>query len=100
MKEKEEERLLTGNAELKDGITRLFHNYFGEVLDILATRFPHRKGDGSVNEMEFLSLRSRILRKGNDILREDLDSILADYEINKVYSSSLSKIQVGQEIRK
>lgn len=87
------------NDILYDEISSLFNSYFGNVLDILSARFPHIKGDGSDNEHQFICLRSKILRAGNDKIRNELVSILKNYDTRKIYNTSVSKINIGQRVK-
>jgi hypothetical protein len=73
----------TDGEILTEDIVRLFHSHFSESLDILSSRFPHRHGDKSQNEADYSGLRAKILRSGNNKLR-DLPRILSDYEVVKV----------------
>jgi hypothetical protein len=77
----------------------VFNSYFGNVLDVLSARFPHVKGDGSNNEHQFMCLRSKILRAGNDKIRNDLVSIIKNYNVKKIYDTNVKKISVGQRIK-
>lgn len=94
MKEK-----VNDNDILYNDISLLFNSYFGNVLDILSARFPHIKGDCSDNEHQFMCLRSKILRAGNDKIRNELVSILKNYDTRKIYNTSVSKINIGQRIK-
>lgn len=87
------------NDILYNEISSLFNSYFGNVLDILSARFPHVKGDGSDNEHQFMCLRSKILRAGNDKIRNELVSILKNYDTRKIYNTSVSKINIGQRVK-
>jgi hypothetical protein len=80
-------------------ISLVFNSYFGNVLDVLSARFPHVKGDGSNNEHQFMCLRSKILRAGNDKIRNDLVSIIKNYNVKKIYDTNVKKISVGQRIK-
>jgi len=70
---------LTADGKLlEDSVRRLFNKLLSETLDVLSSRFPHVKDDGSQNETEFLGLRSKILRLGNNKIRE-IPEILRDF---------------------
>lgn len=89
----------TGNEMLEQDVARLFNSFFGEVLDILSSRFPHIKDDESQNEREFLCLRSKILRCGNNKIRQNLPEILRNFEVKKIYiGSDKQVIEVGQRV--
>ncbi len=75
-------------AVLYDAVVHFFHSHFSEVLNILSSRFPHVKGDGSQNEIEFNGLRAKILRSGNNQIRR-LETELMDYEIRKTQSTKV-----------
>lgn len=94
MKEK-----VNDNDILYNEISSLFNSYFGNVLDILSARFPHIKGDCSENEHQFMCLRSKILRTGNDKIRNELVSIIRNYNAKKIYNTSVKKIDIGQRIK-
>ena len=87
------------NDILYKDITSLFNSYFGDVLDILSARFPHVKGDGSINEHQFMCLRSKILRAGNDKIRNGLVDIVRNYYVKKVFNTDIKKINVGQRVK-
>lgn len=87
------------NDILYNEISSLFNSYFGNVLDILSARFPHIKGDGSDNEHQFMCLRSKILRTGNDKIRNELVSILKNYDTRKIYNTNVSRINIGQRTK-
>jgi len=84
------------SLELQNEIVRLFHSHFCEVLNILSVKFPHEKGDGSQNEIDFKVLRAKILRSGNNKIRE-LNEILADYSIVKVVDTVIKKINLVKQ---
>lgn len=94
MKEK-----VNDNDILYSEISSLFNSYFGNVLDILSARFPHIKGDCSENEHQFMCLRSKILRAGNDKIRNELVSIVRNYNAKKIYNTSVKKIDIGQRTK-
>lgn len=87
------------NDILYNEISSLFNSYFGNVLDILSARFPHVKGDGSDNEHQFMCLRSKILRAGNDKIRNELVGIIKNYNTIKIYNTSVKKINIGQRTK-
>lgn len=89
-----------GNNELLyNDIVSLFNSYFRDVLDILSTRFPHIKGDGSINEHQFMCLRSKILRAGNDKIRNNLGDIIRNYYVKKMFNTDIKRIDVGQKVK-
>ena len=88
------------NDILYRDIVSLFNSYFGDVLDILSARFPHVKGDGSINEHQFICLRSKILRSGNDKIRNGLVDIVRNYYAKKMFNTDIRKISVGQRVKK
>ena len=81
--DEEKKQIETNNGDLIEDVVRLFHSHFSEVLDILSSRFPHTKGDESINEKEFNGLRAKVLRSGNNKLRK-LPEIVSDYSVMKV----------------
>ena len=87
------------NDILYSDIVSLFNSYFGDVLNILSARFPHIKGYGSINEHQFMCLRSKILRSGNDKIRNDLVDIIRNYYVKKVFNTDVRKINVGQKVK-
>jgi len=68
---------------MQEAITRLFNSHFSEVLDILSSRFPHTKGDGSANEVEFQGLRAKVLRSGNNKIRR-MPEVFKNYVVCKI----------------
>jgi hypothetical protein len=84
---------------LTKGVVHLFHSLFSEILDILSSRFPHRSGDKSQNEAEYNAIRAKILRSGNNKLRE-LPEILSDYKVTKERDTEVEVLTVGKSIEK
>lgn len=84
---------------LLEEVSRLFNSYFGEVLNILSSRFPHIRGDKSDNENQFLCLRAKILRCGNDKIREILPAIIENYEVKKVFETQVEVIDIKQRTK-
>lgn len=80
-------------------ISQMMKLFFGDVLNILSTRFPHVRGDNSSNEHQFLCLRSKILRAGNDKIRKDLLDIINDYDVKKRRETSIQTVMVGQKVK-
>ncbi len=72
------------NNELKEILAKRFQEMFRQNLSLLEVVFPHTKDDGSDAEKSFNALRSRILRSGNDAVRE-LDKIFENYVIFKLF---------------
>ncbi len=72
------------SVELKDIISQKFKSLFWEILVYLELIFPHEKGDGSENEKTFLAIRSRVLRIGNDNVRE-LETIFDSFIAFRLY---------------
>lgn len=100
MKDTEEKEMQTeALIELSDDVSRLFNLLFGDFLDILSTRFPHTKGDGSTNEKEFLGLRSKVLRSGNNIIRNELAKVISNYNVVKKYEEDTETVSVGQKVK-
>lgn len=87
------------NDMLYADIATMFNSYFRDVLDILSARFPHVRGDGSVNESQFMCLRSKILRSGNDKIRNNLSNIIRNYYVKKIFNTDITKINVGQKVK-
>lgn len=87
------------NDLLYSDIVSLFNSYFGNVLDILSTRFPHISGDNSNNEHQYRCLRSKILRAGNDKIRNELVGIIKNYSSVKLFNTDIKRISVGQRIK-
>jgi hypothetical protein len=82
---------------LKESIRRLFNSHFSEVLDILSSRFPHVKGDGSPNELEFNGLRAKVLRSGNNKIRQ-IPDVMNDFDIVKARETVVETVQVGTPV--
>ena len=73
---------------LQEAIVRLFNSHFAEVLDILSSRFPHVRGDNSMNELEFRGLRAKVLRSGNNKIRI-LPEILQDFSVHQIMETEI-----------
>lgn len=84
--EKEDLNLIEGNAnqELKIILGQRFQDLFWQVLTYLEIAFPHKPGDGSDNERSYNSLRSKVLRIGNDAIRSS-DDLFKSFVAFKVY---------------
>lgn len=78
---------------VEDAVTRLFNKLLSEVLDVMSSRFPHVKGDGSMNEVEFLGLRSKVLRLGNNKIRE-IPEITKDFLIVKTHDTIVERYEI------
>ena len=85
------------SSQLREVVARLFNAHFKEVLDVLSARFAHTPGDGSLNEVEFKGLRAKILRSGNNKLRE-LPEILAEYSIVKMIDTEYETKKVNTPV--
>ncbi len=72
------------NEELKKLLTRRFEDMLWQTLTFMEISFPHKKGDGSENEASYNTIRSKILRIGNDNIRE-LDNILDSFIAFKLF---------------
>jgi hypothetical protein len=84
---------------MQEAITRLFNSHFSEVLDILSSRFPHTKGDGSANEVEFQGLRAKILRSGNNKVRK-MPEVFKQYVICKVFEDAkVEEVRVATPVQ-
>src|SRR3990167_1917844 len=68
------------NLELKEIFKRNYEDFWWELLTYLELSFPHAKGDNSDNEKRFNVIRSRILRLGNNKVR-DLEKIFQSYVV-------------------
>ena len=71
------------NDEVEDILKKDFQDVMWHVLMLLEVDFPHKKGDGSYEEKQFNTIRPKILRAGNDKIR-NLESLLDSYAILKV----------------
>lgn len=85
--------LARDGQEFFESVSRLFNKEMSETLDILSSRFPHTKGDGSQNENEFLGLRAKILRSGNNKIRA-LREVMADYIVVKTHDTVVASYDV------
>lgn len=106
----EQERIISHNDELKKLLAKRFEDMLWQTLTFMEVSFPHKKGDGSANENSYNTIRSKILRIGNDNIRE-LDTILDSFaafklfEYKKVRTPDIdiqifnfkSKFKIGQE---
>ena len=74
------------NAKLKEILANRISDLFRSNLSLLEIVLPHDKGDNSDNEKDFNALRSRILRVGNDTVR-DLDRIFENFVVFELYEN-------------
>lgn len=72
------------NEEIKNLIKNELQDSMWQTLTYLEVAFPHRKGDGSENELRFSAIRQKVLRTSNDSIR-NLDSIFNNYVTLKLY---------------
>lgn len=83
---------LNGKANNNDHLllmTQVEHSFSGFMRSILVELemlLPHKKDDGSDNQIKFSNLRKHLLRLGNDRVRL-IREVLRDYSIQKVYDS-------------
>ena len=85
------------NNELKDILKSRFSDLFGQTLLLLEVAFPHQKGDGSDNEKRFSLIRSKILRIGNNNIR-DLDGLFEDFAVFKINEYVKMPVKVESDI--
>ena len=71
------------NKELEEVMKKKFNDMMWETLIYLEIAFPHERGDGSREEKLFNTIRPKILRIGNEHIR-DLEKIFNSYGILKV----------------
>jgi hypothetical protein len=97
--EKEKQKIMADDSSLlKDEVVRLFNSHFKETLDVLSSRFAHIPGDNSQNELEFKGLRAKILRSGNNKLRQ-LPDCLADFCIVKTHDTVVETTSVNTPVK-
>ncbi len=77
------------SEEVKAQIKETYESIMHQTLTFMEISFPHEKGDGSENEKRFNIIRSKILRLGNDKIR-DLDKIMGKYVTFKLYDYAQS----------
>ena len=87
-----------GSVVVNDAIVHLFNSHMSEVLDILSSRFPHVRGDGSMNEVEFQGLRAKVLRSGNNKIRK-LPDVLKLFKITQMFDISVETISIGTPVK-
>ena len=46
-----------------------------------------------------MCLRSKILRAGNDKIRNNLFDIIKNYNVSKEYETNVKKITIGQKVK-
>ncbi len=106
----EEIKIVSNNDELKKLLAKRFEDMLWQTLTFMEVAFPFKRGDGSANENSYNTIRSKILRIGNDNIRE-LDTILESFaafklfEYKKVKTPDIdvqifnfkSKFKIGQE---
>lgn len=72
------------SEELRSQIKETYESMMHQTLTFMEISFPHEKGDGSENEKRFNIIRSKILRSGNDRIR-DLEKMFSKYVVFKLY---------------
>lgn len=77
------------SEELKTSIKESYEMLFHQTLTFMEISFPHEKGDGSENEKRFNIIRAKILRSGNDKIRE-LEKLMGKYIVFKLYDYAQS----------
>lgn len=98
MEKEKAECMVDDSRCLMDEIVRLFNSHFKETLDIMSSRFAHIPGDKSQNEVEFKGLRAKILRSGNNKLRQ-LPGILTDFNIVKTHDTVVEKKEINTPVK-
>jgi len=78
--------------ELKRMLKESYEYMFHQTLIFMEIAFPHEKGDGSENEKRYNVIRSKVLRIGNDKIR-DLDKVLASFAVFKLNEYTLKPNQ-------
>jgi hypothetical protein len=78
------------NLEFKEIINNKFKDLFWQALSYLEISHPHTQGDGSDNEKIYNTLRSKILRIGNDAIRSN-DDLFKSFVVFKLYEYKLEK---------
>jgi len=72
------------NDELEKELKDRFKDMMWQTLTFLEVALPHRKGDGSDNENRYNTIRQKVLRIGNDNIRE-LQGMFNSFVALKVY---------------
>ena len=73
--------------KLVEQLSQLFEGFFGETLNYIEVALPFERsqnGQKSENEIQYGLLRSKILRAGNDKIR-DMKDVLSDYLIRQMF---------------
>lgn len=83
------------NEEMEAHLKANFQDMIWQTLTYLEIAFPHEKGDGTANEKQYKAIRQKVLRIGNNNIRE-LDSIFDSYVVLKIYEY---KKQVNPKIQ-
>ena len=97
-KGKNQEYITNDSRLLEDEVVRLFNAHLRETLDILSSRFAHIPGDKSQNELEFKGLRAKILRSGNNKMRQ-LPSLINDYNVIKTHDTVVETKEVNTPVK-
>lgn len=86
------EEEIKGNStlEFKEIVNSRFKDLFWQALSYLEISHPHVPGDGSDNEKIYNTLRSKILRIGNDAIRSN-DELFKSFVVFKLYEYRLEK---------
>lgn len=86
----EEEIKGNSTSEFKEIINSRFKDLYSQALSYLEISHPHKPGDGSDNEKIYNTLRSKILRIGNDAIRSN-DELFKSFVVFKLYEYKLEK---------
>ena len=79
------------NTELKFIVNKKLQDLFWQILTYLEIVFPHKPGDGSENEKLYNSIRSKVLRIGNDSIRSN-DELFKSFVSFKLFEYKLKRI--------
>jgi hypothetical protein len=71
------------NAEVQNILKKEIQDVMWQVLIYVEIAFPHEKGDGTDNEKTFNTIRPKILRVGNNKIR-NLEKLFESYATLKV----------------
>lgn len=83
------------NVELEENLKSSFQDMMWQILTFLEVALPHEKGDGSNEEKKYKTIRQKILRIGNNNIRE-LNNLFNSYIVLKVFEY---KKQVSPDIK-
>ena len=72
------------NGEIETELKARFQDMMWKILTWLEIAFPHENGDGTDNEKSYNIIRKKVLRTGNDNIRE-LSVLFDSFVVLKIF---------------